>query len=266
MRKRKPIEFNEALNDAAERLQMFRRHEVNQAIAWWVAAELVRRHPGRLRLVHTHPHQYDCISVYHDARPDNAGESDWHHLMWLNQLGHITLDNNGRDTDGRRYTWPEVLACESPRDYVVAQLERACGLRVPQQTPPTSTATIGPRIISAFLVRTIFSARSWTMVGGVSVNEHDTSVNEHLFAEIPEANRARMRDTAGEVQRKPETRYWFLTTRGPKPNDNRVFLAIDCADGLLYPKDGPVSDLMDEYGRHRRVLDALVNAFFPPVG
>jgi hypothetical protein len=42
------------------------RNPVTRALAWWLAAELIRRHPADLREIETHPGggQYDCISLY----------------------------------------------------------------------------------------------------------------------------------------------------------------------------------------------------------
>ena len=50
-------------------------HAMRQALAWWVGAELVRRHPNELRLVETFPHQYGpALTVWQKAADGRGGK------------------------------------------------------------------------------------------------------------------------------------------------------------------------------------------------
>ncbi len=60
------IEFERELHEAGEKLSGRISASLIQAAAWWVAAELIRRHPDRLTVIETHHGGgiYDCLSIF----------------------------------------------------------------------------------------------------------------------------------------------------------------------------------------------------------
>src|SRR6478609_8707647 len=139
-----PITFDDRLHAAGEQHPVA-SYAMRQALAWWVAAELIRRHPTHVR-VRESCYPYDCLSL------QRRSSTQWQLVALLGQdLGHhITPLNWG---DSERFNWTEVLLAPDRRAYVVAQLELLEGLIPPASTPPTTATSIGPRLIAAFMGR-----------------------------------------------------------------------------------------------------------------
>lgn len=109
--------------------------------SWWVASELIRRHP-QLELIETHPGggQYDCLSVL---------SADGAHKLHidLNRRGRMHI-HSGTPTwfDSARWDirypveWSTELNQEDRRR-IPRFLEDATGLLPPAQTPVTTPKT-----------------------------------------------------------------------------------------------------------------------------
>ena len=120
---------------------------LRQALAWQVAAELVRRHPKTLRLHMAYIHQYGPALMPMRMRPSG----DWRpvHLMTWGKSMHISPVNGGWSNG--RFNWLDVLLAPDRRTYVVEALERVAGLPSPQATPATVMQTIGARLVLSLI-------------------------------------------------------------------------------------------------------------------
>ena len=235
---------------------------LRQALVWQVAAELVRRHPTTLRLHMAYIHQYGAALIPKVSRRDGHWQAL--HLMTWGKGMHITPTEQAWSNG--RFNWLDVLLAPDRRTYVVEQLERQSGLTPPGTTPPTTSATIGARFIAAFLAKTALGpSLNWVVLNGLVEDDDGPSPNDGLFAAVPAVH-------ADWVGRDPEdewatSRYWFVV-----PTDNRSdtspnappVATVDFVSGTLWTPDGKRRDLMTEYIKHGRHVDALVSRYLPP--
>ncbi|MBO6936803.1 MAG: hypothetical protein JJ863_17670 [Deltaproteobacteria bacterium] len=233
----------------------FRRHEVGQALAWWFASELVRRHPHRLRVFETHPHGYDCLTVC-TWEPDQAPDGEWRAIAYLNKTGHIAVSVGGEDAVD--LNWPEILAAEQPRDYV-RLVEKWARLPSPATTPPTVGSSIASRCIAAFLARTLYLSDRWLVLGGATHAAGDPSVRDQLFEQVPGAAAERRDRDGADFWGLPESRFWFLVDR----THDRVAVAVDQTNGRVWLPGARPESLMELYEAAERSVDRLVSNVFP---
>ncbi len=256
------IRFDDELHLAGERLAVHDMRVTN-AVAWWISAELIRRHPERLRVIEAHPGggQYNCVSVFDLAGP--SPEVVVH--MNLDAGAHLThgawFHSEG---GGERFNWPEVLLCEDRRSYVVEQIERVEGLPRPSSTPSTESASIGPMLISAFLERSVWGPSRWNAVNGVADSSDGFFIRSELFETVPAFTT--LSGSERDFDRTPQYRFWFV---GPgDPIDvfglNDVSFVVDTWFGAFWRiGDAEPTDLLDVYRSVGRSLDALVSETCP---
>jgi len=257
------IRFDERLHMQGEECPI-EDTSISNALAWWVAAELLRRHPGALQVIETHPGggQYNCVSVYRSplSSPSSALVD-----MNVDPGTHLT-HASWFDRMGERFNWLEVLLAADRREYVVEQLERVEGLTVPPRTPSTTEQSIGALVIASFLERSILGPSHWTAANAVGDGEYGANPRTDLLEALPE-----LREEYGAAASEPgiESLYgvWFVGSAsggGPFAMDQPAF-AVDLAGGRLWkPGGGSSIDLMAKYQSVDRSLDALVSAVCPP--
>lgn len=263
------IEFDDVLHDRAELLTGHVSAALIQATAWWIAAELIRRHPQDLTVIETHPGggTYDCLSVYR-REPDTPTA-----VVLMNQGGSITHGSWFGEGDHDRFQWSEVILTPARRSYVVEQLERIEELSPPASTPATVTTSIGPRVIAAFVARTALGRGGhpeaisrmdlpWYAANGF----FDTSGygpagrRDELFAALPAADDHSRRADTRDLYSEPAFRYWFVVDRHQAP-----VVAVDITHGMAWSQHDEF-DLMAMYESNGRRLDPIVNKVFPYVG
>ncbi|KGM14447.1 hypothetical protein N869_11050 [Cellulomonas bogoriensis 69B4 = DSM 16987] len=117
------------------------------AHSWWLAAEIVRRHPG-VSLTETHPcdGMYDCLTL-HGRGP-----------------GYVDLNREGRihvhpELIGFM-TWARALEMPDPHDAVVA-IEAAWGRPGPQKAPRTTATTLTYRVVARALGMLVNHRDDW---------------------------------------------------------------------------------------------------------
>jgi hypothetical protein len=247
-----------------------------QALGWWIAAELVRRHPGDLIPYLTGgDFQNDCLAVsrFEPVTPD--GPQRLIVMMNRQPSGHLThVSWFGDPANQERFNWLEVLLTTDRLTYVVEQLEREAGLPSPSQTPATTEASVGVRAISAFLNRTMLQRKSWVATCGVwEGGQGDAGFNDDLFDAVPGMNAVNPRLTQREFEIPREScRFWFLrpTIRSNAPPEFQPeagppTIGLDVLSGQCWVGDNPEPvDLMKRYNTLGRSIDALVSAVFPP--
>lgn len=258
------IRFDDELHRTGEQTPVASR-PISQALAWWIGAELVRRHPEELRIIETHPGggQYDCVSVYRVA--GDAAEPEVVVHMNVDAGAHLTHQSWFSEEDAERFNWLEVLLTQDRRNYVVAQLEQAEGLTSPKRTPTTTSASIGPLVISAFLQRSLLGPARWRADNGVAdSSSYGAAVRDALFEKMPDSRLwASSAPAAGFGM--AEYRFWFLSREGPDGEESSApAVAIDTWSGLLWSGAETRVDLMNCYAQVEKSLDGLVSAVCPP--
>jgi hypothetical protein len=125
------------------------------AQSWWIASELVRRHP-QLRLIETHPGggQYDCLSLLADEN------GQWRQLVHLNRNGSIHASDAGISC-----SWLDAFTAPGGHD-IVRRLEEQTGIGKPASTPPTGPHVLTYRIIARVLTALVDDRRSWDARNG----------------------------------------------------------------------------------------------------
>lgn len=260
MKRSTPIRFDVRLHELGERVNL--PYAVKRALAWWIAAEMIRRHPDELRVIESHPGggQYDCVSLYRRGSEDAL-------VAHMNLEGHITpaswfadpRDPGNAEVADARFNWLEVLAAEDRRRYVIEALEGACGLASPHRTPSTVTKSIGPRLIARFASAAAFTSRTWHIRNAV----HDSSgawwgVN----AWVHDITGPGFEAVEGDLHGNPGYRYWFVLDA-----ECAAAAVVDVDRGVAWRRDRPAvaHELMDLYASYRSRIDRVMCDVLPAV-
>lgn len=262
--RRQPLDIDIEHHAIGERLGV-ERHGLRQALAWQVAAELTRRHPGNLRVVETHPGggQYDCVTLL--ARVEGNGDVElqggWRRMLDLNKAtpnDHLTHASWSGD---ERFNWVDVLLCSDLRTQIIEPLERTEGLRSPASTPSTVASTVGVRLLAAFASRVAFTRKPWVLLNGYLDSDGGSEVREDLFAALPTIGEHRRVRHDDDLLGIPEYRYWFVV-EGQAHDSGTPHLAVDTCQGVGYTPAGTV-DLLDRYRTLGGRIDGLASAVCP---
>lgn len=223
------------------------------ATAWWIAAELVKRHPEEITVIESHPGggQSDCLSVYH-----TAGERLKSVVLMNQHCGACHLHGPGQ------LNWSQAIMASDRRRDVIEMYESAAGLKSPTSTPEAHRSSVAIRAIAAFMERVALAVHApWTMENGyLDTAGYDGGVREEHFQALPAVN-AYLRELPGDrgVLGFFEYRFWFL--RASK--ESKPVLAIDQREGLAWDQHREY-DLFELYTDVGRSMDRLVSAVFPP--
>lgn len=264
----KYLRLNPDVHTAGEGAVQVQSHSLRQACAWWVGAELVRRHPDDLFIIETHPGggQYDCVTVI--KRGKQRGPSDLTLLnMNKNLGGHF---QTAYETE-ERFNWLDVLLTTDRRREVVEQIERLHDLPSPTNTPPTTHKSIGPRLISGFLQRTALGPRNWLAENGVADSSAwGSGVRESLFKSVPGMASASKQKLPDDLLGVPGYRFWFLCQMSANVSENHSEgllppeFGVDTWTGHIWNGSGQRINLMEMYEKVGRKMDALISAVCPP--
>lgn len=217
------------------------------AQSWWIASELVRRHPD-LVIHESHPGggMYDCLTLLAaDARTPVAQ---------INRAGSVQVSA----TSDFSVRWDQVMSAPSPHA-VVKQIEAAAALRPPAHAPRSTRKTLAYRFIAAALNATFNDRHAWD-----ARNEFiDTSdwwpgdAELHGYLEtFPQAiNDMRSSPQIG-LWHEPESHFWALL-RDEEP------VALVSIESKLYVRDRTI-DLRTEHstGKSMQSIVATVLAEF----
>ena len=215
--------------------------------SWWVASELLRRHP-ELELIETHPGggQYDCLSVLSIQSSEKL---------------HIDLNRNGRMHihsgtpswfDSTRWDirypveWSVELEQEDRRQ-IPRFLEEAAGLLPPAQTPATTPKTLAFRIIYHLLLFSLNEAEYWDVRNGeLDSSGMDGDLERPYFDEIESARIAlRQSRPLGWKASVPRYDFWGVL------RDDRC-LGLLQIDGTLHRPNAEPVNLMKIYNANKR--------------
>jgi len=229
----KPIQFDAALHERGEREEV--RSETVLELAWDVAASLVARHPGRLRVVEAHPISiYDCVAVL-DLKP-RPGPASF--LAYLNLAGHVTTQFEGRMASDDRFNWSEILHTTDRTNYVIKQIEGATGLRRPSITPRIRTTSIGPLVLAQIAAISAGGPARFTIRAGFGFDSDDAPFRSELFDHFSQISPWEFRsDDIPEA-----SRFWFVLAQNGDP-----VVAIDTGSGVAYTPRGRQASLLTVY-------------------
>ena len=118
---------------------------------WWIASELVRRHP-HLRISGVEVDEGNRLVLVHD-------EQDGMSIQW-DLVGGCKFLING---DVEKISWIEMMAALSPHE-TVKRIEVAAGLGIPQATPVTSPKSLAYRVIASALATAVDDRHEWYAV------------------------------------------------------------------------------------------------------
>ncbi len=208
------------------------------AQSWWVASELIRRHPD-LSLLETYPGggQYDCLSVFR-----NNLREEWKAIVDLNRNGsiHVHVDPTWSP---RPWTW---LMQQSNAHDGIKRIEHAAGLAMDAKAPPSSGAALAYRLASRLLTSMLNDRHSWDVR-----HEHGDGDDHGWATDFPTAQskKRQMRPEDGRFGT-PAWRFWAIL------RDARPVAIID-TDGELHLSDGSVN-LQAQYLVSKRSLTMLL--------
>lgn len=222
--------------------------------SWWVASELLRRHPN-LQVLETHPGggQYDCLTVVMTTSGDQS-------IIDLNRDGSLHVLQHRPDVsrrhastiDGRPFphSW-EFERSQGDRRLVVRMLESETGLPAPSQTPPTTRRTLVFRLFYQVILLTL-NAPSWWDVRNGALDSSSAFPEEvdrlsalKGFAAAKHAALVRRPDDVACV---PLYRFWLVL------RDHECRAVID-TDGILYSQEGERFDLMGKFNALGRSIE-----------
>jgi hypothetical protein len=99
--------------------------------------------------------------------------------------------------------------------------------------------------------------------GYVDSSGYDGGVREDLFAQVPAADAHRSQRRPDDLFGIPEYRYWFLIEDGRAGEEGQVRLSVDTMEGVAFAGAQTI-DLMAEYKKCGRMIDALASRVCPP--
>jgi hypothetical protein len=146
---------------------------------WWIASELVRRHP-HLRISGVEVNESDRLLIVHD-------EQDGMSIQW-DLAGGCKFLING---DVKKISWIEMMAALSPHE-TVKRIEVAVGLGIPQATPVTTPKALAYRVIASALATAVDDRHEWYAVPApMTHDEGPDNPGCVYFDEFPSALEAR---------------------------------------------------------------------------
>lgn len=220
------------------------------AQSWWIAAELVRRHP-RLLAYEMHPGggQYDVLCV---TDPDSLSpHAPAEHLprVMLNRVGTLQV-HRGADSMVVA-TWLQALESPTPHS-IVKDLEGCAGWPPPQTAPTTTKRTLIYRLFASVLTMTLNDRYPWDVRSEFFDTSGYGGPRAGYLAAFPAAVESARTAPALGIHGEPESHFWALR-RGSET------VAIVSIEGQAYFADGKQTDLMSEYDKHnRRIIPMTV--------
>jgi hypothetical protein len=146
---------------------------------WWIASELVRRHP-HLRISGVEVDGADRLLIVHD-------EQDALSIQW-DLVGGCKYLKNGVV---QKISWIEMMAALSPHE-TVKRIEEGTGLGHPKSTPMTTPRSLAYRVIASALTSAVDDRREWYAVPALMLwNEDPADPTSSHFKNFPTALDAR---------------------------------------------------------------------------
>lgn len=220
---------------------------VLEAASWRLASELVRRHPGELRILRTHPGggQYDCLTI---TTPTADGGT-----IQLNRRGTIQVHRPFGEIASSAWEpvqWDEYLR-DDPREFL-GRLEAAAGLSAPPRVPASTPLTLTYRALAAIASTAVKGVHPIDIQPGyIDTSGYGGGPNSMLdeFTAVPPELRSRL---TGDLYDEPGYRFWIVT-RNAVP-----LIALEQARGIAWwPHRSESLNLITEYNESKRSVNML---------
>ena len=217
------------------------------AQSWWIASELVRRHP-HLILIEHHPMDgfYDSLGIVDLDRDKKMSVVD------INRPGSVHVHS---DPKWSPISLAEALGQHSPHD-VIKRVEAAAGWAAPTATPKTTARVLTYRVIARVLASMVNDQHAWDVrTDWKQTSDWDEPLpagqQAHGYLhEFPIANYFAHSLPSFGIVGEPNVHLWALK-RDDKP------VAILDTSGRLVTKSG-YRDLMVSYRQHGRNLTRTI--------
>lgn len=220
------------------------------AQSWWLASELVRRHP-ELMTYEMHPGggQYDVLCV---ATPDQFSPNPPHASprVMLNRVGTIQI-HRGHDSEAIA-GWREVLEAETPHE-VVKEIEFRTGWITASPTPKTDHRSITYRFFAAALAMLVNDRFTWD-VRSESVDSSESGMSRAgLIGDFDDVSADFETTPRLRIFGEPESHYWALR-RGSET------VAVVSIEGNIYRRGHQRRSLLEAYDKAGRKLLPMTTA------
>ena len=210
---------------------------IREVLSWRLAAEVMGRHPGELRLVEAHGGggQYDELRIY-----GRSAEQPATFLISLNRSGGAHF--RGADAAPWVTFWEDALAAEDPKAIVDEQLEGRAELASDGHLRAATPEVVTVRVIALLLAHTAFERERWEARSGCCDSSYGTSVRHTYFDPFPLCHQRLEHKEPGDLMGEPGYRFWFLVKNG----DPR--LAFE-ENGRAWDRDGEELNVVARYSR-----------------
>ena len=202
---------------------------LKEALSWRMVAELMRRHPGELKLIEAHGGgcMYDELRIYR-----RGADRDSPFLISLNRSGSAHFHGS----EPWASLWSDAVAAEDPKD-IVDELERRAGMASGGQLPPATPEVLTVRTIASLLEHAAFQREHWEALNGYCDSSDGSQVRQGYFDAFPLCSQRLRQSEPGDLLGKPAYRFWFLVRNG-KPR-----LALE-ETGRVWDLDGEELNLV----------------------
>lgn len=222
---------------------------------WWIASELVRRHP-HLRISGVEVDEGARLLIVHDEQ--NAMSIQW------DLVGGCKFLVNGVVN---KISWIEMMAAFSPHD-IVQRIEVATGLGIPKTPPVTTKRALTYRLIASALATATNDRQGWYAVPAPMLHDEDPAEPGcDYFRGFPSTVEARARYVAmtlEEFDAGNRSVYFFQPFWALLRDLDPV--AIFDAAGVIHTVRGS-TELMPVYERTHRTLSIatvqVLGAYLP---
>ncbi|WP_127817835.1 TY-Chap2 family putative peptide chaperone [Microbacterium sp. CPCC 204701] len=224
------------------------------AQSWWIASELVRRHPD-LMVYEMHPGggQYDVLCV---AMPDQFSPNPRHQgpRVMLNRVGTIQV-HTGEEAAVVVSDWSGALEVPNPHT-VIKRLESVTGWGAPPSAPATTEKSLVYRFFASALTMLLNDRHQWD-VRNEFLDSSDYASPRGLIDKFPAA----IADSVGiprlGIHGEPQSHYWALL-RGNQT------VAMVSMEGRVYFAGTTPRDLMADYDKAGRRLIPMTTELLNP--
>ncbi|TFC70038.1 hypothetical protein E3O45_16515 [Cryobacterium sp. TMS1-20-1] len=224
------------------------------AQTWWIASELVRRHP-HLLMTRVTAEDDGPVVLLHDEQDGMRIQFDLERGIRFVVLGEAV--NIG---------WRRIVNSDSSHE-IVKMIEFATGLQAPRVTPNTTPRALVYRLISSFLTSVVNDPNEWNVVPAtMSIDGTDDQSAGQFLLLFPSTRAAVAAYTAQTHTQLPNggTRlfhqpFWALT------RDLEAVAILDTA-GVIHTREGAVRlmPIFKEAGGQMSATTACVLGKFQP--
>ncbi|WP_407941903.1 TY-Chap2 family putative peptide chaperone [Microcella pacifica] len=215
--------------------------------SWWLAAELVRRHPDMVAYeMHPGGGMYDVLALVLPPYEENPTR------VMLNRAGSIQVHSGNQMH--KVATWSDFLFSREPRR-TVALIERAAGLSIVEKAPASGARAIAYRYIARLLSITETDRHVWDVRNEFNDSSGDlfdeVSPYRGYLSAFPLAEADSRAAPRIGIWSEPHAHFWALL-RDETP------IGLVSNHGLLYVGRDRF-DLMEEYvSDGRKLLPCVV--------